>query len=138
MPGAPPELIERIPLFSALQSRELRAVAEALRDRVFAPGEVVVQEGTEGLGFFVIGSGTARVEVQGREVRRLGPGDYFGEIALIAASPRTATITAETEIRCYGMTVWDFRAIVEGNASIAWTLLQTLAKQLAAPAEPPG
>ena len=127
---APIGLIEGISLFSDLDRRELRAVAESLSDRVFPAGSTIVQEGTSGLGFFVIESGTASVVVGGRELRTIGPGDHFGEIALIADSPRTATITALTDIACYGMTVWDFRAIVESNASIAWKLLQSLARRL--------
>jgi CRP-like cAMP-binding protein len=128
-------LLERIPLFAGLDRRELKAVADSLRERVFDAGEVVVAEGATGVGFFVIEAGSARVEVGGRQVRTLGAGDHFGEIALIADSPRTATITAETELRCFGMTAWDFRATVEANPSLAWALLQTLARQLAASSE---
>jgi len=130
VPTAPAELIERVPLFSGLSGRELRAVSESLKDRTFNAGSVLVQEGADGVGFFVIVSGVAKVAVGGREVRTLGAGDHFGEIALIADVPRTATITAETDVACYGMTVWDFRAIVEANASLAWTMMQTLAREL--------
>jgi CRP-like cAMP-binding protein len=129
--NAPVELIERIPLFAGLDNRELKAVAGSMKDRVFAAGSTVVEEGQGGVGFFVIESGTAKVSVGGAEVRTLGPGDHFGEIALIADTPRTATITAETELVCFGMTVWDFHGVVESNSSIAWKLLQTLARQLA-------
>jgi CRP-like cAMP-binding protein len=60
----------------------------------------------------------------------LGPGDYFGEIALLTGSDRTATITAKTDMRCYGMTPWDFRPLVESHSAIAWKLLQTMAQRL--------
>ncbi len=128
--AAPIELIEGIPLFAGLDRRELKAVAEPLKDRVFASGAIIVEEGTSGIGFFVIESGTASVTVGGREVRTLAAGDHFGEIALIADTPRSATITAATEVACYGMTAWEFRAIVEANATIAWKLLQSLARRL--------
>jgi CRP/FNR family cyclic AMP-dependent transcriptional regulator len=128
--GAPNELIAQIPLFAGLDKKELKSVAGALKDRSFKDGSAVVEEGATGVGFFVIESGTASVTVGGREVRTLGPGDHFGEIALIADTPRTATITATSDLVCYGMTPWDFRGIVESKGKIAWKLMQTLARRL--------
>ena len=90
----------------------------------------MVTEGQGGAGFFIIESGTAHVSVEGKEVRTLGAGDHFGEIALITDSIRTATITAETDLNCYGLTIWEFRPLVESNAAIAWKLLQNVARQL--------
>jgi CRP/FNR family cyclic AMP-dependent transcriptional regulator len=60
----------------------------------------------------------------------VGPGDYFGEIALINESPRTATLTARTDMLCYGMTPWDFRPLVESNSTIAWKLLTAMAEKM--------
>ena len=130
MAKAPVELIKSVPLFSDLDDRELREVASSMKERTFEAGDTVLQEGEGGVGFFVIDDGSANVSVGGQEVRTLGPGAYFGEIALIAGTDRTATITADTELRCYGMTSWDFRPLVEANASIAWKLLQSMAAQL--------
>jgi len=72
----------------------------------------------------------ATVSTRGAERRKLGPGDYFGEIALIDDGARSATVTADSELRCYGLTSWEFRPLVESNASIAWKLLETMAKRL--------
>ena len=74
----------------------------------------------------------ASVTVRGGERDKLGPGDYFGEIALIDEGARSATVTADSELRCYGLTSWEFRPLVEGNAGIAWKLLETMAKRLRA------
>jgi CRP/FNR family cyclic AMP-dependent transcriptional regulator len=126
---APIELLQRVPLFSGLSRRELERVANSMKERRFRKGDTVTTEGRGGVGFFVIDEGEADVTVQGEELARLGPGDYFGEIALITESDRTATITAETDMRCYGMTMWDFRPLVESNASIAWHMLQSLARK---------
>jgi CRP/FNR family transcriptional regulator len=130
MATAPVELVKQVPLFSDLDDRELREIAGSMKERTFGAGDTVTEEGKGGVGFFVIDDGTASVSVAGTERGTLGPGDYFGEIALIADIDRTATITAEDDLRCYGMTFWDFRPLVENNASIAWKLLQAMAKRL--------
>jgi CRP/FNR family cyclic AMP-dependent transcriptional regulator len=124
------DLIAGVPLFQGLEKRELEDVARTVHERTFNPGDTVAQEGQGGVGFFVIKDGEAKVTIAGDEVRRLGPGDYFGEIALITEGARTATVTAESELRCYGLTPWEFRPLVQSNASIAWKILQALAKQV--------
>lgn len=130
MAKAPVELIKKVPLFSDLDNRELKEIADSMKERTFSAGDTVTEEGKGGAGFFVIDDGTATVSVAGKDVRSIGAGDYFGEIGLIADIDRTATITADTDLRCYGMTFWDFRPLVESNASIAWKLLQAMAARL--------
>ena len=130
MAEAPAELIKGIPLFSDLDDRELKQIAASMKERTFSAGDTVTEEGKGGIGFFVIDDGTASVSVGGSDVRKLGKGDYFGEIGLIADIDRTATITAESDLRCYGMTSWDFRPLVESNAAIAWKMLQVMAQRL--------
>ena len=128
--GAPTELISRIDLFSDLSKGELKDLAGAMKEYRFDPGRDVVTEGTNGVGFFVIEKGSATVSVAGDDVANLGPGEYFGEIALLADVPRTATVTAKTELTCWGITSWAFKPIVEQNGKIAWKLLQALARML--------
>lgn len=121
-------LLKRVPIFQGLDDRELERIADSMKDRTFRAGDTVTSEGQGGIGFFVIEDGVAKVTVGGEERRRLGAGDYFGEVALLTDSPRTATITAETDLRCYGMTSWDFKPLVESHGSIAWKLLQAMSK----------
>ena len=130
MATAPVELIKKVPLFSDLNDRELRQIAASMKERTFNAGDTVTEEGKGGVGFFVIEDGKATVSVGGSDVRTIGPGEYFGEVALIADIDRTATIKADSDLRCYGMTFWDFRPLVETNASIAWKLLQAMAERL--------
>ena len=130
MAGAPTDLLERVPLFSDLEHKELEQIAGSMKQRTFAAGETVVAEGDQGVGFFVIENGIATVSVGGDDLRTLKPGDHFGEIALIAGGDRTSTITADSELICWGLTSWAFRPLVEENASIAWKLLQAMAKML--------
>ncbi|HZT90658.1 MAG TPA: cyclic nucleotide-binding domain-containing protein [Gaiellaceae bacterium] len=128
--AAPIELLQRVPLFQGLDRKQLERLSGAFTDRTFPAGSEMTVEGGSGVGFFVIESGEATVAVGGDERRTLGPGDYFGEVALLDEGPRSATITAKTEVRAHGLTPWQFRPLVEENASIAWPLLVTMAKRL--------
>ena len=128
------DLLKRVPIFSDLDRKELERIAASMKQRTFSAGETVTSEGQSGVGFFVIEEGQAVVTVGGEERRKLGPGDYFGEVALLNESARTATITAETDLRCYGLTSWEFRPLVETHGSIAWKLLQAMSKTYQSPA----
>jgi CRP/FNR family transcriptional regulator len=130
--AAPAELLRKVPLFSSFSDRELQRLAQSFKERRFAAGDTIASEGKGGVGFFVIGEGAVSYSVAGKETGRGGPGDYFGEIALIDDGPRSATVTAETDVTAYGLTSWEFRPLVEENVSIAWQLLQALAKRLRA------
>ena len=127
---APVELLQRVPMFSNLERRDLERIARSMRDRTFSAGQTITSEGEGGVGFFVIEDGEATVTQGGSERGKLRSGDHFGEIALIGETDRTATVTADTDLRCYGMTFWEFRPLVEENATIAWNLLQGMAKML--------
>jgi CRP/FNR family cyclic AMP-dependent transcriptional regulator len=130
MPGAPVDVLRRVPLFAELSKREATQVTRLFKERRFAEGETVVTEGSAGAAFFLIDSGEVTVSIGGKKRATLGPGDYFGEIALIDGGARMATITAATDLACWGLTYWDFRPLVRGNGVIGWKLLQSLAKKL--------
>ena len=132
---APVEALERVRLFADLSQRDLKRLSQQLRERRLPAGKRVMTEGQGGIGFFVIEEGEATVSVRGTPLRRLGPGDHFGEIALIDDGPRTATVVADTALRCAGLTAWDFRPLVESNASVAWKILQATARMLRAAEE---
>lgn len=124
--------LRRVQLFADMDKRQSEQIARLLKERPFAKGETVIMEGSGGAAFFFIDSGEAIVSVKGVAVATLGPGDYFGEIALIDGGPRSATVTAATDLVCYGLTFWEFRPLVERNGAIGWKLLQALAKRLRA------
>jgi CRP-like cAMP-binding protein len=96
-----------------------------MHERTFAPGETVVAEGGAADGFFVVESGQAEVLAAGEARGTIQPGDYFGEVALLMGSPRTATVTAATDLSCYVLTPVDFRTIVESHPTIAFKVLQS-------------
>jgi len=132
--GPSVDLLQRVPLFAELSPKELQRLSGSFKERVFSEGEDVASEGEVGGGgrFFVIESGEAIVTVHGEERGRLGAGDYFGDVAMIDRGERTATIHAASELRCYSLTFWDFRPLVESDPRVAWPLLQMMAKRLRA------
>lgn len=135
-PAAPPaasgpsKMIERVPLFANMSPRDIEGIAALFKERRFAAGETITKQGAGGAAFFLIESGEAIVSVGDQRRATLTKGDYFGEIALIDEGARSATITASTELVCYGLTYWEFRPLVQQNPTIAWNLLQTLVKRL--------
>ena len=127
MPAPSRELIRGVPLFAETNEKFLDQLVEEFNERTYSPGEMMAEEGERGRTFFVIESGEASVLVGGDEVRRLGPGDAFGELALIDKSARSATVRADTEVRGYQMPIFSFRPIVESHPEMTWPLLEALA-----------
>lgn len=132
VPALALETLREIPLFAGLGAEDLAKVRRLFKERRFAAGETVTKEGSGGAAFFLIDSGEASVTVGGRPRAAMKAGDFFGEIALIDGGERSATVTAVGELVCFGLTYWDFRPVVEENATIAWALLQSLAKKVRA------
>jgi CPA1 family monovalent cation:H+ antiporter len=130
MPAPSVELLRGIPLFSGLDDAVLTRLSGEFFEKTFAPGDTIATEGETGRTFVVIESGAASVWVHGREVRRLGAGEAFGEMALIDKSARSATVKAESEAHCFLMPVWSFRPLVEERPDMMWLLLEALAQRI--------
>ena len=131
MPTNVVDALAKVPMLASLDRKHLEKLARDFSERSFPAGSVIVQQGDErGIGFFVIADGEAVVSVDGSEVARLSPGSNFGAIALLSDRVRTATVTAATDLHCYVMTLWDFRSFVQGDAEVAWKLLEQLAQML--------
>jgi CRP/FNR family cyclic AMP-dependent transcriptional regulator len=127
-----PDALAAVPLLASLDRRTLKSVADQMRDRQVAAGQTVVEQGSSGVGFFVILDGEAEVTVDGQPRRTLRPGDHFGEIALVVPdAARSASVTAKTDLSLAGLTSWQFRPLVLEQPEIAWTLLETLARRVA-------
>jgi CRP/FNR family transcriptional regulator len=124
------ESLKRVPLFAGVRDKELGRLAKVMRESRFNEGEAITTEGRSGVGFFLIEHGNATVSLRGEIVRTLGPGDHFGEIALIDEGPRSATVTATTDLRCRGLAAWEFKSFVQEHPEVAWPLLETLASRL--------
>jgi CRP-like cAMP-binding protein len=128
--GAPVQLLRRVRIFESLDERDLEQLAERFQQRTYDRGSPVVSAGSRGLGFFVVGEGEATVRVRGEVARRLGPGDCFGEVALIDGGKRSADIVAESHLHCYGISRDVFRPYVQEHPDVAWALLEELAAKL--------
>lgn len=124
------KLLSQVPIFEGLSKKELQSIAQAAKEVSHREGAVLAREGDSGVGFFLITDGTAKVSVGGRPRRRMGPGDFFGEISLLDQGPRTATVTAETPITTLGVTAWVFKRLIEQNPSIASKMLKVMAQRL--------
>ena len=128
--SAPVEVLQSSSLFAGVPAKNLKKLAGGLREIRAAAGDEITTEGERGIAFFIIGTGEAKVIHEGEEIRTMGPGEYFGEIALIDGGHRTATVRAESDLVVYGTTAWEFKPFVAKNPDVAWTLLQTMAQRL--------
>lgn len=125
------DLLRNVKLFSDLDERDLQSLAGEFNERRFSAGDKVALEGEGGLMFFVVQDGELSVDVRGESVSTIGPGSSFGEIALIDRRPRTATVTAKTDVLAYGLPVFVFRPFVEARPQVAWKMLESMADRLA-------
>ena len=125
------ELIKRVPLFAHCSKRELQEVAQLADEIDLREGKEMTRQGSRGREFFVLLEGTANVTKNGRRINTLGTGDFFGEIALVSDTPRTATVTAMSPVRALVVTDRSFRRLLEDSPSIQSKVLTALAERLA-------
>ena len=119
-----------IPILAVLKPKDRETVLWSARQRTYAPGEVVVREGDNAVNLFLIASGRARVEHEGRELGQLGQGEFFGELGILQEHPRTATVTAIDTLTCVLLPAWEFRSLLHEHPEMAVPMLQTLIARL--------
>ena len=122
--------LANVPLFSSCSQRDLQAIAKVIKDVDHPAGTVIAREGEPGVGLFIMSEGTAEVTIGGKKKIMLGPGDFFGEIALLDGGPRTATVTAITDVKLLGLTEWVVRGLMQQYPGIAVKTLQAMADRL--------
>jgi len=125
------ELLRQVPLFAGLSKRELEQLGRIADELDLPAGQVLIKEGTRGLEFFVLAGGAVSVAQNGRRVRTLSTGDFFGEIALVTEVPRTSTVTTESAVRVLVLTKRDFQRVLREHPSIQGKVLEALAARLA-------
>jgi CRP/FNR family transcriptional regulator, cyclic AMP receptor protein len=129
--------LAKVPLFSGCSRRELQLISKAGKRTSRRAGTVLAREGEAGVGFFLILEGTAEVTIGGKRRSTLGPGEFFGEVALLDGGPRSATVTATSNVELLGVTEWVFRGLLHEQPTIAVKVLQTLAGRLRAASKVP-
>ena len=120
------KLISGVPLFAQCSKGELQEIAAIADEIDIAEGKELTTEGSPGREFFVIIDGTASVAQDGDQVNDLGPGDFFGEVALVKDTPRTATVTATSQVRALVITRQNFKRLIEQQPDIERTVLKAL------------
>jgi CRP-like cAMP-binding protein len=120
------EMLSRNRLFDELSKKEVGAVVDYSTEVEHATGRMIVVEERPGVGFHLILDGTAVVSVKGRKLRTLGPGESFGDIAVIDGGPRSASVNAETELRTLSLPPWEFKPLVLEHPMLAYKLLLKL------------
>jgi len=126
----PQEVLGKVSLFSMLSKKDLANLARNAHERTFPAGTALTDEDQSGVTFGVIMDGQAAVTVHGQHARTLGPGEFFGEMALIDHSARSATVTAETDLRCLMFTSWVFRPFALDHPEVAWALLELMVQRV--------
>jgi CRP-like cAMP-binding protein len=124
------EFLSRVPIFENCTSAEIASIAAVAQEHTYAPGQIVVTQGTPGQAFYLITNGRVAIERDGSVLGAFGPGDFFGEMSLLDSAPRSATIRAIEETRCLMLSSWDFKALLENTPSIAIRLLEVLSRRL--------
>jgi len=126
----PIDMLAAVDLFTVLSKKEIKKIHGAGKDVQFRAGRTIVSEGETGVGFHLIMKGKAKVTVNGRLRATLGPGDYFGEMAIIDRGPRSATVTAETDVQTLGIASWDFMPVLSENFEMCRKIMVELSRRL--------
>jgi CRP-like cAMP-binding protein len=126
------EFLKQTPLFAGCSKEEIATVLATARERTFATGDKIIREGHQGTsGFYLLLEGAAEVRKGGLVLATFGPGDYFGEMALLLEdTPRTADVVATEPSTCLAITRWDLRAMISNNPDVGVRMMGELAKRL--------
>jgi CRP/FNR family cyclic AMP-dependent transcriptional regulator len=124
------ELLKTIPIFSSCSRKELDGIASIVKEVEFPAGRVICKEGETGVGLHVVVEGETSVQIGGRTRRRLGPGAFFGEIALLDGGPRTATVVADTPVKTLSIAAWTFRSMIKTQPGLALKMLEETCRRL--------
>jgi len=122
-------MLQKAPLWSGLNEKELKVIARSFKELKYESGDIIVRKGEAGVGFYLMAEGTVEVRSDGKVLSRLGPGQFFGEMALLDGQPRSADVVALEPSKCLALTSWSFKSIVSNHPKMAVKLLQESARR---------
>lgn len=128
------EYLKKIPLFSYLHEKDLKSIASLIKEREYKKGDIIVKQGDEGVGLFIIKKGKVKVSKtlsSGKvlDIAVHSDGEYFGELSMLDNKPRTATVSALEDTTTMIMTYWEFKALLESKPEIALSLIPVLVER---------
>jgi CRP/FNR family cyclic AMP-dependent transcriptional regulator len=123
-------MLEKNPLWAGLDRKDLKAIVKASEERKFETGDVILGKGEGGVGFYLIVDGSVEVKSDSDILAKLGPGQFFGEMAVLDNQPRSADVVAAEPSRCFIVSEWSFKALISQNPKIALKMLQELVRRL--------
>jgi CRP/FNR family cyclic AMP-dependent transcriptional regulator len=123
-------LLKTVPIFSSCSRKEIGAIGRITKEVHFDPGVAICREGETGVGLHIVVEGETKVQIGGRTRRRLGPGAFFGEVAVLDGGPRTATVIAETPVRTLSIPSWSFKSLLRSQPSLSTKMLEEICRRL--------
>lgn len=123
-------MIRGVALFSGLNDKHLKGIANSGKEMSYKEGRTIVKEGEDGIGFYLVLDGKVEVRKGAKVLSNMGAGDFFGEMSLLDGKPRSADVVAVAPTVCFGMTSWSFTALVKANPDIAVNMMKVLVARL--------
>jgi CRP/FNR family cyclic AMP-dependent transcriptional regulator len=123
-------MLEKNPLWAGLNKKDLQAIIKVSDERKFEAGDIILGKGEGGVGFYLIMDGSVDVKSDSKILAKLGPGHFFGEMAVLDNQPRSAEVIAAEPSRCLIISEWSFKALISQNPRIALKMLQELVRRL--------
>ena len=124
------EMLSKTSLWSGLSEKDLKSVVKLSKERKYEAGENIVQKGASGVGFYLVLEGAVEIKSDGTTLAKLGPGQFFGEMAVIDNQPRSADVVAVEPSKFLILSAWSFNALLKTNPKIAFNLLQEFVRRL--------
>lgn len=123
-------MLEKNPLWAGLDRKDLKEIVKVAMERKFESGDIILSKGEGGVGFYLIRDGSVEIRSDGNILAKLGPGQFFGEMAILDNQPRSADVVAAEPSRCFIVSEWSFKALISENPKIAMNMLQEFARRL--------